>query len=280
MMEINIQKTLSGTQGKLLLEVQANIPTGQLTTLYGKSGAGKTTLLRMLAGLLLPEKGTIIFNGITWLDTAQNISLPPPQRRVGFVFQDYALFPNMTVYENLRFALQKGQSADSIKPLIELIELGDLQHHKPATLSGGQQQRVALARALAQQPQILLLDEPLSALDQEMRNKLQTYLLQIQSVYKLTTILVSHDIAEIRKLATEVLVLDQGKVVRQGPVNGIFPTNTSRLSGKILAIQMEGTTCKVIVGIGENEVVVWMDPSTVDGLTIGDGIEVAVDFGF
>jgi molybdate transport system ATP-binding protein len=278
MMEINIQKNLSGAQGKMLLDVHTSVATGQLITLYGKSGAGKTTLLRILAGLLLPEKGQIIFNGTTWLDTDQNISVPPHQRNVGFVFQDYALFPNMTVYENLRFALQKGQSTDSIKPLIELIELGDLQHQKPYTLSGGQQQRVALARAIVQQPQILLLDEPLSALDQEIRNKLQTYLLQIQSEYKLTTILVSHDIAEIRKLATEVLVLDQGKVVRQGQVNGIFPTNTSRLKGKILAFQMEGATCKVIVGIGENEVAIGMDPLRVAGLTIGDSFEVEVDF--
>jgi molybdate transport system ATP-binding protein len=279
MMELNIQKTLSGAQGKLLLQVHTAIPTGQFITLYGKSGAGKTTLLRILAGLLLPEKGQITFNGLTWLDRDKNICLPPHQRNIGFVFQDYALFPNMTVYENLRFALQKGQSPARIKALIELIELGDLQHQKPQTLSGGQQQRVALARALVQQPQLLLLDEPLSALDQEMRYKLQSYLLQIQSEFKLTTILVSHDLAEIRKLASEVLVLDQGKVVNQGSVQDIFPANSAQLNGKILAIQTEGATCKLIVIIGENQVVVWMDSVKVAGLGVGDVILLDVEFG-
>jgi molybdate transport system ATP-binding protein len=211
MIAIDIHKKLSAATGEMLLEVNTQIPSGQLLTLYGKSGAGKTTLLRILAGLTEADKGQITIDGVTWLDTNKKIKLPPQQRNIGFVFQDYALFPNMTVQENLSFALKKEQSSSIIKELIELIELGDLRKQKPKTLSGGQKQRVALARALVQQPKLLLLDEPLSAIDSEMRNKLQTYLLKVQQTYDLTTILVSHDESEIRKMSTAILILDQGK---------------------------------------------------------------------
>lgn len=222
MTQIQVKKTLNAAEGKMLLDVDLQLPPRQLIGLYGKSGAGKTSLLRILAGLFSPDEAKIIVNNKTWIDTQKGILLSPQKRKVGLVFQDYALFPNMTVRKNLLFALSKGQSPEMVEELIELSELGDLQHQLPLKLSGGQQQRVALARALVQRPELLLLDEPLSALDQEMREKLQQYLLRVHQTYGLTTILISHNQEEIEKMADWVVVLDSGKVVKQGKVEDVF----------------------------------------------------------
>jgi molybdate transport system ATP-binding protein len=216
MIQIDINKALNFASGEMHLSFQLNIERNTFLTLYGKSGAGKTSMLRILSGLLQPETGQIIVNGTTWLDSTKGINLPPQKRSIGFVFQDYALFPNMTVRENLEFALLKKQDPKIIDELIEIVELGDLQSRKPVSISGGQQQRVALARSLVQRPAILLLDEPLAALDIEMRHKLQPYILELHREYNLTTILVSHDIPEVIKMSDWVVYLEQGKIVRQG----------------------------------------------------------------
>lgn len=241
MTEIQVNKKLNAATGEMLLAVDLQLPSRQLVGLYGKSGAGKTSLLRILAGLFSPDEARVIVNGTTWIDSAKGVLLPPQKRKVGLVFQDYALFPNMTVRENLRFALSKGQSAVMVEELIELSELGDLQHQRPLKLSGGQQQRVALARALVQRPELLLLDEPLSALDQEMREKLQHYLLRVHQAYGLTTILISHNQEEIEKMADWVVVLDDGKVIQQGKAEDVFqetaiPTSIT-LKGTLVNIE-------------------------------------------
>ena len=195
MIEVSIQKKLKAPFGEMNLDIQTNIEQGQFVTLYGKSGAGKTSTLRILAGLLEPDNGKISIHGNILLDTSNKINLAPQKRKIGFVFQDYALFPNMTIFENLSFALQKNQSKKILDELIEMMEIGNLRSEKPQHLSGGQQQRVALARALVQKPELLLLDEPLAALDNEMRNKLQQYIIQVHREFKLTTILISHDVS-------------------------------------------------------------------------------------
>src|SRR5512140_554063 len=141
MIELDIQKKLSGAQGEFTLGVKLHIEQGEFVTLFGESGAGKTTLLRCLAGLSEPDEGSIRINGITWFDK-QN-KLPVQQRRVGYMFQDYALFPNMSVRGNIEFALRRGASRQRVAELIELMALGELQYRKPGSLSGGQQQRVA-----------------------------------------------------------------------------------------------------------------------------------------
>lgn len=234
MIQLAINKTLNFASGKMQLSFQSTIAQHTFLTLFGKSGAGKTSLLRILAGLLQPEEGLIIVNGTPWLDTANGINLPPQKRSVGFVFQDYALFPNMTVRENLEFALIKGQDPTIINELIDIVELGDLQGRKPNAISGGQQQRVALARSLVQRPEILLLDEPLAALDLEMRLKLQPYILQLHREYQLTTVLVSHDIPEVVKMSDWVVHLEQGKIIRQGVPTDIFAEGEE---GKLLGVE-------------------------------------------
>ncbi len=281
MIAFDIKKQLNGPFGKMLLEITASIPAGQLVALYGKSGAGKTSLLRILAGLMRPDQGQIAIDGTIWLDTNKGVYLSPQKRQVGFLFQDYALFPNMTVRENLRFALQKNQDPAIVSDLIELIELGGLKDRKPATLSGGQQQRVALARALVQRPQLLLLDEPLSALDPEMRAKLQDHLLAVHREYGLTMMLVSHDRKEVQRLADEVWVMEAGRVIRQGAPAVVFPESETDLVGVVTGKEVVGGVCKVVVDIGGQRVVVVVDRDRFEGLGVGQRVTgfLRVDFG-
>lgn len=234
MLELMLNKKLHSAGGAMRLDISMDIKQGSFVTLYGKSGAGKTSVLRMIAGLFVPDQGKIIVDDETWLDTQHKINLKPQKRNVGLVFQDYALFPNMTVLENLEFALTKTADRKIIKDLIEVIELGDLQSLKPATLSGGQQQRVALARALVRRPKLLLLDEPLSALDSEMRQKLQEYLLKVHQEFKLTTILVSHDIPEILRLSDYLIQLEKGLIIRQETPARFF---AKQASAKLLSVE-------------------------------------------
>jgi len=238
MIRISIQKKLHMAGGNGVLNVDTELADHSFTALYGPSGAGKTTLLRIIAGLLQPEQGIIEVNGQTWLNTAKKINLPPQKRNIGFVFQDYALFPNMTVEENLLYALPKGGDKNKVQLLLEMIGLQNLAHQKPALLSGGQKQRVALVRALVRNPEILLLDEPLSALDNDARNSLQNELQTIHQQLKLTTLLVSHHIPEIYKLANKVIKIDQGEIKQKGTPTNVFglhqQANGLTLIGEVL----------------------------------------------
>ncbi|MCL6217471.1 ABC transporter ATP-binding protein [Zunongwangia pacifica] len=230
MIECKLKKELSAAEGKMMLAVDFRLQKGDFVVLYGNSGAGKTSILRMLSGLLTPENGFIKQESNIWFDAEKKIDLPIQKREIGLVFQDYALFPNMSVEENIYFSLPKKKDKKTAEELIELMELGNLRKQKIQQLSGGQQQRVALARALARKPKLLLLDEPLSALDHSMRTKLQDYILKLHKTYNLTTILVSHDPAEIIKMADKVLVLENGKITSTGTPISIF--SESKLSGK------------------------------------------------
>ena len=262
----------------MLLQLGLEIPKGQLVTVYGESGAGKTSILRMLAGLLQPEKGFIEVNGKVWLDTEKGLNLKPQQRKVGYVFQDYALFPNMTVKENLLFALKKQQDKKRVAELLELVELGDLRDRNPATLSGGQQQRVALARALVQEPEILLLDEPLSALDQSMRVRLQDYILKVHQTYGLTTLLVSHDVSEILRMSERMFVLKGGRIVKEGTPDVILSNDKIsgkfRLSGTITQIQQNGVVFIISVLAGANLIKVIATAEEAQSMAKGDQVLV------
>ncbi|MHA7058659.1 ABC transporter ATP-binding protein [Aquimarina sp. M1] len=279
MIQVDIQKMLSTANGKMYLDIQLNIEKGQFVTLYGPSGVGKTSTLRILAGLLSADKGQIVVDNAIWLQTDKKIDLIPQKRKIGYVFQDYALFPNMTVRKNLEFALEKGQDHKIIEELVTLVALTELQHRKPGTLSGGQQQRVALARALVRKPEILLLDEPLSALDIKMRGKLQDYILKVHRQYQLTTILVSHDAGEIIKMSNTIYCIEDGRIKRSGDPATIFTDN--KLSGKfqftgeVIAILQEEVVYIVTVLIGNNVVKVIAQESEIANIAIGDKVIVA-----
>ena len=279
MIAFKIQKKLQSATGEMLLNLDFEIKENEFVTLYGASGSGKTTTLRILSGLSEADKGTITVHNESWLDTDKKIQLPPQKRKIAYVFQDYALFPNMSVRENLSYALEKGQDKSIIEELLALMELEQLQHQKPAQLSGGQKQRVALARALVRQPDILLLDEPLSAVDHEMRVKLQDYIIQVHRKYKLTTILVSHDIAEIYKMSDKVIVLENGNISKQGTPEQVFSSRLVsgkfQFVGEILKIKKENFIYIVVVLIGNNVVKIIAMEEEIKDLNIGNKVLIA-----
>ena len=221
MLKIDIEREMLTSEGKNLLKVDLEIAENELLCLFGHSGAGKTTLLRILAGLFNPDRGFISFNGQVWYDSAKKINLSPQQRNVGYMFQDYALFPNMTVCKNIEFA-QRTRNAEEVDTLLSHFGLEALQKQYPAKLSGGQKQRVALARALAAKPNLLLLDEPLSALDYEMRLNLQEEILKAHELLNSVTLLVRHGKDVERKLATSVILLRIGAIIGQGEPEEVF----------------------------------------------------------
>ncbi|SHJ22702.1 molybdate transport system ATP-binding protein [Arenibacter nanhaiticus] len=279
MIGLHVRKTLKGSGKNIELELSLDIKKGEFVTLYGESGAGKTSTLRLLSGLLTPDLGNITVDGSVWFDAEKQINLPSQTRKLGYVFQDYALFPHMSVRQNLEFALTKEQASTIVVELLEFMELLELQDRKPMSLSGGQKQRVALARALVQQPEILILDEPLSALDYAMRVKLQAYILRIHKKFKLTTILVSHDIGEIVRMSDRVVELQEGKVIKTAATADFFGLNKAsakfKFTGEIISIQKEDVVYVVGVLIGNELVKVIADLAEVRQLAIGDKVYVA-----
>ncbi len=225
------------SHGKIIrIQLKAECEEGKIIAIYGKSGAGKSSLLRMLSGLMNPDKGFISIDNEIWFDSANKKNVKVNKRNIGFLFQDYSLFPNMSVLKNILYGLEKSKDQELIDRIIEIGDLKDLLHRNPATLSGGQQQRVALARAIVRKPKLLLLDEPLSALDSEMRIKLQKEILAINSIIKTTIIFVSHDLPEVFKLADEVLVIDKGVFIKRGTPTEVFVNEKTDLIGEFISI--------------------------------------------
>lgn len=204
MISVNVEKKLKGYAGAGTLKLTHHFATGSITKIHGPSGAGKTTFLKIIAGLVHADIGSISVNNTTWLDTAQQINLSPQLRRVGFVFQDYALFPNMSVIQHLEYATT---DKDWITRLLHLGKLETLTAHKPGHLSGGQQQRLAILRALAIRPQTILMDEPFSALDQAMKLDLIRHLKEIFTELNATVLIVSHNPDELVGIADEDLYI-------------------------------------------------------------------------
>lgn len=285
MIKFRAIKMLQMAEGKQPLDISFELNEGKLLSIYGPSGAGKTTILRMIAGLTKIDTGYVEAAGEVWQDTQRKINIPARKRSVGLVFQDFALFPHLTVKENLEFAIQKKENKEpgggkrQVAELIELMELQQLQNMRPSLLSGGQQQRVALARAIARRPRILLLDEPLSALDDEMRWKLQDYIIRAHRHYNLTTILVSHYLPEIFRLSDEVICLEKGKIQRKGRPAEIFVeekiSNKFRITGEIIEIAKSDIVFIVSVLCANTIVKVIATADEVEGLRIGQKVMVA-----
>ena len=206
------------TRGALSLEASLSVADGECLALVGPSGAGKSTLLRILAGLTRPERGRISLGAETWLgDELQEV--PAELRRVGFVFQEYALFPHMSAWRNVAYGIRGAGRGARRRRALELLErfgLAERAHARPGDLSGGERQRVALARALATEPSLLLLDEPLSALDARTRANASAELAGLLSGMDAPTVIVTHDFAEAALLADRIAVLDRGRVVQEG----------------------------------------------------------------
>ncbi|HMP71922.1 MAG TPA: ABC transporter ATP-binding protein [Kiritimatiellia bacterium] len=193
------------------------------TALYGPSGCGKTTILRALAGLLPIDAGTIHFNGHLWNDPRQRIHLAPQKRNLGFLFQDYALFPHLNVHQNISYGLPRTPQAHrAVEDIMEKFQVASLGSRLPRQLSGGQQQRVALARAVVRRPRLLLLDEPLSALDLVTRSEVRRELRDLLHAAGLPVLVVTHDPHEAIALADRVLVMKDGSILQQGPVAEVF----------------------------------------------------------
>jgi len=273
MIDIDINKKLHGSNGAMDLRVNVAIEEGDFVALAGKSGSGKTTLLRILAGLE-EAKGEIKIADEVWLD--KNKTLPTQKRGIGFVFQEYALFDNMSVEENLLFVNQDKELA---KHLLDITELSELQKRHPSRLSGGQKQRVSLCRAMMNRPKLLLMDEPLSALDPLMRTKLQNEILTLHKEFGTTTIMVSHDPSEIYRLANRVILLDNGRVINDNtPKEVLLKTSGSQkfsFEGELLDIQKVDVIYVAIIAIGQQLVEVVISSAEVKTLKIGDVVNVS-----
>lgn len=194
---------------------------GRVTGLFGASGAGKSSLINMIAGLLRPDRGTIVIDGETVDDTAAGIHVPTWRRRIGYVFQDARLFPHLNVAQNLDYGRRMNRlAADPAQHtrVVDLLDIGALLDRRPGKLSGGERQRVALGRALLSKPRLLLLDEPLGALDEARKLEILPYLVRLRDEANVPMVYVSHDVAELRQLATQIVMLRQGRVTSFGGV--------------------------------------------------------------
>lgn len=206
------------------LDVAFEAPPG-ITVLFGRSGSGKTSVINAVAGLLQPESGRIAVDGSVLLDTAQAISLPVHRRRLGYMFQDARLFPHMNVRRNLAYGSRfapPGADAPRFDDVVDMLGLAHLLDRRPAKLSGGEKSRVALGRALLAAPRVLLADEPLAALDETTKSAILPYFERLRDELRLPVLYVSHSTSEVARLATTVVMLEQGRVARQGPPGVLF----------------------------------------------------------
>jgi molybdate transport system ATP-binding protein len=223
MLRVDVSKQL----GEFTLEASFSSE-GRVTGLFGASGAGKTSLINMIAGLVKPDRGTIALDGETLDDSAAGLHVPPHRRRIGYVFQDARLFPHLNVSQNLDYGRRMNhltQDPAQQKRVIDLLDIGSLLDRRPGKLSGGERQRVAFGRALLSKPKLLLLDEPLGALDEGRKLEILPYLVRLRDEAGIPMVYVSHDAAELRQLATQIVMLKGGRITAFGGVKVLTPTS-------------------------------------------------------
>lgn len=218
---MSLSVSLQHSFGGFDLAVEFDAPAG-VTALFGRSGSGKTTVVNAVAGLLRPDAGRIVAGGAVLLDTGAGRVLPPHMRRVGYVFQEARLFPHLTVRQNLTYGRWFRGGGASLEQVVEMLGIGSLLSRRPAALSGGERQRVAIGRALLSDPQILLMDEPLAALDAGRKGEILPWLERLRDGAGVPILYVSHSLPEVARLATSVVVLEAGRVLRAGPVGEVL----------------------------------------------------------
>lgn len=276
MLNVCIKKVWNGFR----LDVAFEVPHGKITALFGPSGAGKSSILRVISGLEVADDGIITYGEEIWYDRTKKICRSPQRRSVGLVFQDFALFPHMTVEKNVAYGIKEKKRFHEIKDLLSLAGLSDYVHHYPAQLSGGQKQRVALIRALAMRPDLLLLDEPLSALDWETRRQLQEDLRRIIKQFQVTTLYVTHDITEVYKLADFVVIMDSGKVIKRGTPEEVFLgkrlSTRIQIVGKVVGIEQNPIMAAVTVMHDDQYFKTLIDTEEIDRLNLKIGDDVVI----
>lgn len=257
MLQARIKKSFPGFN----LDVELTLD-HELMAILGPSGSGKTMTLLCIAGLTNPKEGYIELGGRVLFDSEHKINLSPQKRRVGFVFQNYALFPHMTVTENIAYSIRH-LSAEEVRPkvsrLLEMMNISALDKRYPRQLSAGQQQRVAIARALAPDPEILLLDEPFSALDSQLRERLELELLELQREYKGSMLLVTHDLAEGYKLGAKVAVYHGGRIAQCATRQQVFSSPADRTVARLVGVRnlMDGEIIRLAGSCGWIRIAAW-----------------------
>lgn len=235
MISISLKKVLKQKGKDFLIDIELELKSGDFISIFGPSGSGKTSILRMLAGFMEPDEGYISVNGNIWFDSSKKVNIPVQKRKIGFVFQDYALFPNMTVGENIKYAL--GYNDDKrVNYLLEMVNMNDFRDRYPDNLSGGQKQRIAIIRAIARRPEVLMLDEPLSALDMEIRGKIQDELVALHKKMNLTTFIVTHDFREIFRTSNYCVNINNGKLSKKGHPLELFSAGKDFVSCETISV--------------------------------------------
>ena len=257
MIKIQIYKEFFKSANQFSIDVDFSLKKGSFNALFGDSGSGKTTILNVIAGIKYADRGKISVLDNVWLDTAAQINLAINKRKIGVVFQNSILFPHLTVYENLVFSKEKNDSLELMNELIQLFSISDLLKQFPENLSGGEKQKVAIVRSLIRNPDLLLLDEPFSAVDFQQRKELQDALLQVHQKLKFTALVISHDIEEVVRLSDNIFMLDKGKVIKNGPALALFENKeedtTISLTGIVVSVEQLGRNQKIRILVG-NEI--------------------------
>jgi len=245
------------------LDVAFELPTPGVVALFGRSGCGKSTIVNIIAGLLDADEGRVVLDDIVLLDTANHVRLPTERRRLGYVFQDARLFPHLSVAGNLRYAERRASGIPYVtaQDVTRLLDIGRLLHRRTHQLSGGERQRVAIGRALLTQPRLLLLDEPLAALDAARRDEVLPYLETLRDELKIPMVYVTHDFEEVMRLATHIVLLDRGSVISQGDLGAMSIDSRLRsiigpdqvgaiLDGRVSDFDAASQLTRVMVGDG------------------------------
>jgi len=260
MLKVRIAKRRDG----FALDAQFEVPTPGVVALFGRSGCGKTTAINIISGLLAADSAYIELDGHVLTDTSAGIATPPEQRRIGYVFQDGRLFPHMSVLRNLEYGLKRTRGsrlAITVDQIVSLLGLNQLLQRQPYQLSGGERQRVSLGRALLSQPDLLLLDEPLAALDAARREEVLPYLERLRDNLSIPMVYVSHQFDEVLRLATHVVLMDAGHVVAQGPLSQVSLVPQLRaivgpdsvgavVDGVVTSVDASGAMAVIRVGSG------------------------------